>query len=102
MPLLPDTVLPTTSDLLAAGQMVDQGSFIHPGALLNGLQDLNSLPSTAASAHPGLDPMEASNLVDVQNQLDPQSHQSCEYDLLSSVPCKSVWRLFSSECKCVE
>ncbi|XP_028254578.1 interferon regulatory factor 5 isoform X2 [Parambassis ranga] len=58
MPLLPDTVLPTTSDLLAA----------------------------AASAHPGLDPMEASNLVDVQNQMDPQSHQPCEYDLLSSVP----------------
>lgn len=83
MPLLPDRILPMTSDLQTRGQMVDQGSFIP-----NGLQELNSLPPSAASAPPGPDVMEASGMGGIENQGDPQNHQSCKYDLLSSVPCE--------------
>uniref|UniRef100_A0A3P8UBN2 Interferon regulatory factor 5 n=1 Tax=Amphiprion percula TaxID=161767 RepID=A0A3P8UBN2_AMPPE len=97
-PLLPDRVLPMTSDvpmtsdipmtsdLQPQGQMVDQDSFAHPGGLRDGLPDLNSLSSAGASAHPGLDQMEARSMEAVQNQGDPQNHQPCKYDLLSSVP----------------
>uniref|UniRef100_A0A3B5ABS2 Interferon regulatory factor 5 n=1 Tax=Stegastes partitus TaxID=144197 RepID=A0A3B5ABS2_9TELE len=92
VPLLPDRVLPMTSDvpmtsdLQPQGQMVDQDSFAHPGGLCDGLQDMNSLPPGAASAHPGLGPMEINNMGAVQDQGDPQNHQPCKYDLLSSVP----------------
>ncbi|GAA6235705.1 interferon regulatory factor 5 isoform X2 [Lates japonicus] len=81
MPLLPDRVLPMTSDLQTRGQMVDQGSFVP-----NGLQELNSLPPSAASAPPGPDVMEANSMGGIENQGDPQNHQPCKYDLLSSVP----------------
>ncbi|XP_071358102.1 interferon regulatory factor 5 [Trachinotus anak] len=92
MPLLPDRVLPMTSDLpmisdlQAGGQMVDQGSFVHPAGLSNGLQDLNSLPPSASSARPEPDLMEASSMGGIETQGDPQNHQPCKYDLLSSVP----------------
>lgn len=74
-----------TPDLQARGPMVDQ-SFVRPVGLSNGLQDLNPLPPPAASAPPGPAPMEASSMGGVQNQEDPQNHQPCKYDLLSSVP----------------
>ncbi|XP_039978736.1 interferon regulatory factor 5 [Xiphias gladius] len=86
MPLLPDSVLPMTSDLQVRGQMVDQGNFIHPAGLPNGIQDLNSLPHSAASAPAGPDLMEASSMGGIENPGDPQNHQPCKYDLLSSVP----------------
>lgn len=81
IPLLPDRAmtsdLPMTSDLQARCPMGDQGTFVS-----NRLQDLNS----AASAPTGSAPMEASSMGDAQNQGDPQNHQPCKYDLLSSVP----------------
>lgn len=75
-----------TSDLQARGGIVDSRSFIHPAGLSNGLQDLNSMPPPTASAPPGPAPMETSSMGGVQNQGDPQNHQPCKYDLLSSVP----------------
>ncbi|XP_017295980.1 interferon regulatory factor 5 isoform X2 [Kryptolebias marmoratus] len=87
VPLLPMTPdLPMTSNLQAQGQMVDQGGFGPPRGLPNRLQDLNSLPSTAGSVQPVPESMEASNTGVIQNQADPQNHQPCKYDLLSSVP----------------
>ncbi|XP_045895084.1 interferon regulatory factor 5 isoform X1 [Micropterus dolomieu] len=86
VPLVPDRVVPMPSDLLARGQMVDQGSFVHPGGLSNGPQDLDSLPPPAASAPPVSALMETGGMGDVENQGDPQNHQPCKYDLLSSVP----------------
>lgn len=68
-----------TSDLQARGPMVDQGGFHHPAGLHNGLQ---------ASAPAGPDLMETSSMGEFQNQGDPQNHQPCKYDLLSSVPCE--------------
>uniref|UniRef100_A0AAZ1WZ58 IRF tryptophan pentad repeat domain-containing protein n=1 Tax=Oreochromis aureus TaxID=47969 RepID=A0AAZ1WZ58_OREAU len=68
VPLLPDITM--TSDLQG------QAHFLH-----NGLQDLN-----AAAVQPEPDLMEASGMVGVQNQAEPQNHQPCKYDLLSSVP----------------
>lgn len=88
VPLLPDRILPVTSDLQNQHQMVDQGTFIHPAGLNNGLQTLNSLSASAASATPGPDLMETSSMSDMHNQGDPQNHQPCKYDLLSSVPCE--------------
>ncbi|XP_019126784.1 interferon regulatory factor 5 isoform X2 [Larimichthys crocea] len=85
IPLLPERDVPMTPDLQARGPMVDQ-SFVRPVGLSNGLQDLNPLPPPAASAPPGPAPMEASSMGGVQNQEDPQNHQPCKYDLLSSVP----------------
>lgn len=92
VPLLPNrglpmnSDLPMTSDLQAQSGMVDQGSFVHPVGHPNGLQDLSSLPPSAASGPPQPASMEASSMGDVQNQGDPQNHQPCKYDLLSSVP----------------
>lgn len=68
MPLLPDITM--TSDIQG------QAHFLR-----NGLQDLS-----AAAAQPEQAPMEASSMAGVQGQADPQNHQSCKYDLLSSVP----------------
>lgn len=95
MPLLPDSVLPMTSDLQVRGQMVDQGNFIHPAGLPNGIQDLNSLPHSAASAPAGPDLMEASSMGGIENPGDPQNHQPCKYDLLSSVPRECALRLLT-------
>ncbi|XP_076578921.1 interferon regulatory factor 5 isoform X2 [Chaetodon auriga] len=86
IPVHQERVVPMTSHLQTAGAMVEQGSFTSPAGLSNGLQDLNSLTAPAASAAPGATPMDASSLVCVQNQGDPQNHQPCKYDLLSSVP----------------
>ncbi|AWO98364.1 Interferon regulatory factor 5 [Scophthalmus maximus] len=83
--VIPVPLLPVTSDLQAQGQMVDQGNFVHTAGLPNRLQDLNSLPSVA-SVPPEPDLMEASSMGGIQNQGDPQNHQPCKYDLLSSVP----------------
>uniref|UniRef100_A0A3B3CMN8 Interferon regulatory factor 5 n=1 Tax=Oryzias melastigma TaxID=30732 RepID=A0A3B3CMN8_ORYME len=79
-PLLLD--LPMTSDLQLQAQMVEQRSFVQPGGLPNGLQDMNPLTST--QPEPGQ--MEASPMEAVQNQRDSQNQQTCKYDLLSSVP----------------
>ncbi|XP_074481345.1 interferon regulatory factor 5 isoform X2 [Sebastes fasciatus] len=84
LPMVSD--LPMTSDLRAQGRMVNQGSFVHPAGLSNGLPDLNALPPPAASAPQGPAQMEASSMGDVQDQGDVQNHQTCKYDLLSSVP----------------
>ncbi|KAM6895729.1 interferon regulatory factor 5 [Xenentodon cancila] len=71
----------------ARDHMVDQGSFVQPGKLPETLQELNSLPSAAASSsHPALDPMETSSMGGAQNQGDPQNNQHCKYDLLNSIP----------------
>lgn len=78
--------IPMTSDLRAQDQMVGQGSFVQLAGLSNGLQDLNSLPPTAASAPHEPAQMEASSMGDIQNQGDAQNHQPCKYDLLSSIP----------------
>ncbi|XP_061570074.1 interferon regulatory factor 5 [Cololabis saira] len=91
--------VPMTSDLAvtsglamapdhqARGPMVDPGRFAQPAKLPETLQDLNPLPSSAASSsHPGLDPMETSSMGAAQNQTDPQNNQPCKYDLLSSIP----------------
>lgn len=86
VPVLPERAVPMTSDLQTQGQMVDQGSFVHPAGLSNRLQDLNSLTTPAASAPPGAALMDASSMGCVQTQGDPQNHQPCKYDLLSSVP----------------
>ncbi|XP_041833579.1 interferon regulatory factor 5 isoform X2 [Melanotaenia boesemani] len=77
--VIPMSLLPMTSD--PRFQVGDQGNFVP-----NRLKDLDSLSSTAASAHPVLDPMETSSTGAVQNQGDHQNHQACKYDLLSSVP----------------
>ncbi|KAF0028676.1 hypothetical protein F2P81_017781 [Scophthalmus maximus] len=42
--------------------------------------------SIIASVPPEPDLMEASSMGGIQNQGDPQNHQPCKYDLLSSVP----------------
>ncbi|XP_030295089.1 interferon regulatory factor 5 [Sparus aurata] len=76
IPLLPERVVSTTSDL----------PMTHPAGLSNGLQDLNPLPPSAASATPEPAPMEASSMGGAQNQTDGQNNQPCKYDLLSSVP----------------
>lgn len=76
IPLLPEQVVSTTSDL----------PMTHPAGLSNRLQDLNPLPPSAASATPEAAPMEASGMGGAQNQTDGQNHQPCKYDLLSSVP----------------
>lgn len=90
MPLLPMTPgLPVTSDLHARGQMVDQGSVGPPVGLSDRFQGLNSLHSIAASTQQVPESMEASNMGVIPNQTEPQAHQPCKYDLLSSVPCKS-------------
>lgn len=105
MPLLRDGIhtdsgsgLPMTSDLprpefpaqvqLAGG--VDQGSFVHPGGLPNGLgitpstlPELPSMPPAAASAPPGPSPMDASPMPGVQTQGEAQA-QPC--NLLNSLP----------------
>ena len=73
-----------TSDLQS--QVAGQGTFIHHAGLPNGLQDLNSLPPVAPSAPPGPDLMEASSMGGIENPGDPQNHQPCKYDLLSSIP----------------
>ncbi|XP_026218542.1 interferon regulatory factor 5 [Anabas testudineus] len=83
VPLLTDRVLPVTSDLQAQHQMVDRGSFAHPAGRTNGLQALNNLSASAASATPASDLMETSSIGD---QGGPQNDQPCKYDLLSSVP----------------
>ncbi|XP_068163163.1 interferon regulatory factor 5 isoform X2 [Antennarius striatus] len=80
-PLHLDREVNMTSDLPGQGRMVDQGSFCHSAG-----QDFGSLPAAAASAPPTLVPMETNNMGVVQNQGDPQNHQPCKYDLLSSVP----------------
>lgn len=74
-----------TSDLQLQAQMVEQRSFVQPGGLPNGLQDMNPLTST--QPEPGQ--MEASPMEAVQNQRDSQNQQTCKYDLLSSVPRES-------------
>nr|XP_020469151.1 interferon regulatory factor 5 [Monopterus albus] len=79
----PPRVIPVP--LLPPDRVLDQGSFIHPAGLANGLQALHLLPPSAVSAPPGPDLMESST-GGIQNQEDPQVHQPCKYDLLSSVP----------------
>ena len=76
IPLFPERVVSTTSDL----------PMTHPAGLSNGLQDLNPLPPSAASATLEPAPMEASSMGGTQNQTDGQNNQPCKYDLLSSVP----------------
>lgn len=54
-----------------------------------GLGDFAVLPDASAassSAVPGLGPLEAVGMGDVQNLADPQNQQTCKYDLLNSVP----------------
>ncbi|KAM9328680.1 interferon regulatory factor 5 isoform 2-T3 [Pholidichthys leucotaenia] len=58
-----------------------QGNFISATGLSSRLQDLNSLPPSAASAHLEPDLMEASHIAGLQNEQNPY-----KYDLLSSVP----------------
>ncbi|XP_038134341.1 interferon regulatory factor 5 isoform X1 [Cyprinodon tularosa] len=82
--VIPLPLLPMTSDLQPRGTMVDPGSFGPPGGLPNGLQDLNSLSAAVSGIQP--ESMEASNMGSIQTQPDPQNHQPCKYDLLSSVP----------------
>ncbi|KAF3705401.1 Interferon regulatory factor 5 [Channa argus] len=98
VPLLPDRVLPSTSelsmtsdlsmnsDLQTRGQMVDQGGFVHSAELPNRLQALSTLPPSAASVSSGIDMMMTSSMGNIQDQGDHQNQQSCKYDLLSSVP----------------
>ncbi|CAJ1054364.1 interferon regulatory factor 5 [Xyrichtys novacula] len=73
------TDIPMTSDL--PRQLVDPGSFVHTP----GLQDLNIMPTPAASTPSGLASMETSTVGGIQNQGDPQN-QPDKYDLLSSIP----------------
>lgn len=82
VPLLPDITM--TSDVQG------QAHFLHKG-----LQDLN-----AAAAQPERAPMEASSMAGVQDQTDPQNHQSCKYDLLSSIPRESDLHVIDRGLKC--
>ncbi|XP_074554785.1 interferon regulatory factor 5 [Halichoeres trimaculatus] len=68
-----------TSDL--PHRVVAQGSFVCPPSL----QDLNTLPPSAAAAPSGPASMETGSIGGVQTQGDPQN-QSYKYDLLSSIP----------------
>ncbi|XP_029018448.1 interferon regulatory factor 5 isoform X2 [Betta splendens] len=86
VPLLPNSSLPVSSDLQAQHQMLDQGSFVHAAGLPSGVQTLNPQSASTASANPGPDLMDTSSIEGVQNREDPQNHQPCKYDLLSSVP----------------
>ncbi|KAM4614821.1 interferon regulatory factor 5 [Polymixia lowei] len=107
LPLLPDGMhadpnrgRPMTADLprpefpaqVQMGSGVEQGGFVHPGGLPNGLgvpppalPEMPSMPPPAASAPPGPVPMEASPMPGVQTQEEIQA-QPCKYDLLSSLP----------------
>lgn len=84
-------LLPITPDLQARGQLLEQGNFVHPAGLSNGAQDLNCLSASVSSTSPGPNLMDASNMRSVETQEDPQNHQPCKYDLLSSIPRESNW-----------